>query len=106
MTNGPHKPTACHASVLSAAVLLATARPVDFARCTSRTGRVHLVLAAYVVRRLLGAIPVLLGVSAVVFLAMQLVPGDIAKALLGPLATQETVTEFRHYLGLDRPIAE
>jgi peptide/nickel transport system permease protein len=70
-----------------------------------RTERVHLVLAAYVVRRLLGAIPVLLGVSAVVFLAMQLVPGDIAKALLGPLATQETVEEFRHYLGLDRPIA-
>ena len=63
------------------------------------------MLAAYVIRRLLGAIPVLLGVSAVVFLAMQLVPGDIAKALLGPLATQETVEEFRHYLGLDRPTA-
>jgi peptide/nickel transport system permease protein len=67
---------------------------------------VRLVLAGYVVRRLLGAIPVLLGVSAIVFLAMQLVPGDIAKALLGPLATQETVQEFRHYLGLDRPLPE
>ena len=42
----------------------------------------------------------------VVFLCMQLVPGDIAKALLGPLATQETVEEFRRYLGLDRPIPE
>jgi peptide/nickel transport system permease protein len=67
-------------------------------------GGVHRVLAGYVLRRLVGAIPVLLGVSAVVFLAMQLVPGDIAKALLGPLATQETVAEFRHYLGLDQPI--
>ena len=37
---------------------------------------------------------------------MQLVPGDIAKALLGPLATQETVEEFRRYLGLDQPILE
>jgi peptide/nickel transport system permease protein len=70
------------------------------------TEEVWLVLAGYVVRRLFAAIPVLLGVSAVVFLAMQCVPGDIAKALLGPLATQETVEEFRHYLGLDRPIPE
>ena len=54
------------------------------------------MLVGYVARRLLGAIPVLIGVSAVVFLAMQLVPGDIAKALLGPLATPETVAEFRH----------
>ena len=62
------------------------------------------MLAGYVARRLLGAIPVLLGVSIVVFLCMQLVPGDIAKALLGPLATEQTVAEFRHYLGLDQPI--
>jgi peptide/nickel transport system permease protein len=62
-------------------------------------------LARYTVRRLLGAIPVLLGVSFVVFFAMQLVPGDIAKSLLGPLATPQTVEEFRHYLGLDQPIA-
>jgi peptide/nickel transport system permease protein len=61
-------------------------------------------MARYTVRRLLGAIPVLLGVSFVVFFAMQLVPGDIAKSLLGPLATEQTVEEFRHYLGLDQPI--
>lgn len=61
-------------------------------------------MAGYTLRRLLGAIPVLLGVSFVVFLTMQLVPGDIAKALLGPLATEDTVREYRHYLGLDQPI--
>jgi peptide/nickel transport system permease protein len=61
-------------------------------------------MARYTVRRLLGAIPVLLGVSFVVFFAMQLVPGDIAKSLLGPLATEQTVEEFRRYLGLDQPI--
>lgn len=61
-------------------------------------------MARYTVRRLLGAIPVLLGVSFVVFFAMQLVPGDIAKSLLGPLATEQTVQEFRRYLGLDQPL--
>lgn len=61
-------------------------------------------MIGYTVRRLLGAIPVLLGVSFVVFFAMQLVPGDVAKALLGPLATPQTVEEFRRYLGLDQPI--
>jgi peptide/nickel transport system permease protein len=61
-------------------------------------------VAGYIARRMLGVIPVLLGVSLVVFLAMQLVPGDIAKALLGPLATPETVEEFRRYLGLDQPV--
>lgn len=71
-----------------------------------KTGGLSPVLAGYIARRLLGAIPVVLGVSMVVFLCMQLVPGDIAKALLGPLATQETVEEFRRYLGLDRPIPE
>ncbi len=62
------------------------------------------MLVGYITRRLLGAVPVLLGVSFVVFFAMQLVPGDIAKSLLGPLATEETVEEFRRYLGLDEPI--
>ncbi len=62
------------------------------------------MLVGYIARRLLGAVPVLLGVSFVVFFAMQLVPGDIAKSLLGPLATEETVEEFRRYLGLDEPI--
>lgn len=61
-------------------------------------------MIGYTVRRLLGAIPVLFGVSFVVFFAMQLVPGDIAKALLGPLARPDAVEEFRHYLGLDQPL--
>jgi peptide/nickel transport system permease protein len=58
----------------------------------------------YTIRRLLGVIPVLLGVSFVVFMTMQLVPGDIAKSLLGPLASPQSVEEFRHYLGLDQPL--
>lgn len=61
-------------------------------------------MVEYTIRRLLGVIPVLLGVSFVVFMAMQLVPGDIAKSLLGPLASPEAVEEFRAYLGLDQPL--
>src|SRR5215213_908575 len=101
---GQHTPTRCCASELQAAAPLGTARAVGVAKCVPLAEGVHLVLAGYVARRLLGAIPVLLGVSVVVFLCMQLIPGDIAKALLGPLATQESVAEFRHYLGLDQPI--
>ena len=59
---------------------------------------------AYVVRRLLHVVPVLLGVSVVVFLTMKLVPGDQAEALLGPQATPEGMAQIRHALGLDRPI--
>jgi peptide/nickel transport system permease protein len=61
-------------------------------------------LLAYVVRRLLHVVPVLLGVSVVVFLTMKLVPGDQAEALLGPQATPEGIEQIRHALGLDQPI--
>jgi peptide/nickel transport system permease protein len=57
-----------------------------------------------VFNRLLAAIPVLLGVSVVVFFMAYLAPGDPAEALLGPLRTQETLAEARQQLGLDRPI--
>jgi peptide/nickel transport system permease protein len=61
-------------------------------------------VGAYIVRRLLHAVPVLLGVSVVVFLTMKLVPGDQAEALLGPQATPEGVAQVRRVLGLDRPL--
>lgn len=61
-------------------------------------------MAAFVLRRLLVAVPVLLGVSIVVFIAVQLVPGDIARALLGPMASEDTVHQYRHVLGLDQPL--
>jgi len=61
-------------------------------------------LLAYATRRLLQVVPVLLGVSVVVFLTMKLVPGDQAEALLGPQATPEGIAQIRHALGLDQPI--
>jgi len=58
----------------------------------------------YTGRRLLGLIPVLLGVSILVFLIMQLTPGDPALIMLGPKATAAQLEEIRHQLGLDLPI--
>ncbi len=59
----------------------------------------------YVGQRLIAALPVLLGVSVVVFLILYLLPGDPAQAMLfGTNATPEQVVALRHQLGLDRPV--
>jgi ABC-type dipeptide/oligopeptide/nickel transport system permease component len=62
-------------------------------------------LGAYVARRVLASIPVLFLVVTGVFFAFQLIPGDPARAFLGPEASLETVEVMRHELGLDRPVA-
>jgi len=61
-------------------------------------------MTGYFVKRLLLLVPVLLGVSLVVFGVMSLVPGDPALAILGPYATPERVAEMRAELGLDRSL--
>ena len=55
-------------------------------------------------RRLIGAIPVLLGISFVVFLLMHLAPGDPVVLLLGDDATPADVARVRHEWGLDQPL--
>jgi peptide/nickel transport system permease protein len=60
----------------------------------------------YIVRRLLGAIPVLIGLSVVLFAFVHLLPGDPAVALLGQHATPELSARIREQLGLDRPLYE
>ncbi len=57
----------------------------------------------YVVRRLVVAVPTLLGVSLVVFLMVRLLPGDPARVIAGLLASEEDVERIRHQLGLDQP---
>ena len=61
-------------------------------------------MTQYIVRRLFAVIPVLLGVTIVVFLLIQLVPGDIAGMLLGPEATPDDIAALRRELGLDQPL--
>jgi peptide/nickel transport system permease protein len=56
------------------------------------------------VARLFAAIPVLIGVSLVVFLTMKIIPGDAAQVLAGPQATREQVELIRESLGLNRPL--
>lgn len=58
----------------------------------------------YLVRRLGYSIFVLVGLSIVVFIIARLVPGDPARAALGPRATQEAVEALRAKLHLDKPI--
>ncbi|MEI6509997.1 MAG: ABC transporter permease [bacterium] len=60
----------------------------------------------YIVRRLLSMVPVLIGVSIIVFLFIHMIPGDPAVAILGERATPESVARMRTELGLDKPIWE
>ena len=55
-------------------------------------------------RRLLLMVPVLFGVTVIVFLVISLIPGDPAKAILGTFATPENVAKVNHDLGLDRAL--
>jgi len=58
-----------------------------------------------VARRLALLAPILLGVVAIVFAAVRLIPGDPATVILGERATEAAKAALRHDLGLDRPIA-
>jgi peptide/nickel transport system permease protein len=61
-------------------------------------------LAGIAARRLLAAIPVVLGVAVVTFGLLRLIPGDPARAVLGVHASPRQVAQLRHALGLDQPI--
>ncbi|HEY7165817.1 MAG TPA: ABC transporter permease [Candidatus Binatia bacterium] len=57
-----------------------------------------------ITRRIFGAVPVLLGISFLVFLLMHLAPGDPVTLLLGDDATPADVARVRHEWGLDQPL--
>jgi peptide/nickel transport system permease protein len=61
-------------------------------------------VGAYVARRILQAIPVMVLVATAAFLLLRLTPGDPTDILLGPDATPERAAELRRDLGLDQPI--
>jgi len=61
-------------------------------------------LTRYVLKRLILLVPVLIGMSVVVFLLMRLVPGDPAAVILGLRATPQGLAVIREQLGLDLPI--
>jgi peptide/nickel transport system permease protein len=61
-------------------------------------------VAAYLRRRLVQMIPVLIGVSLIAFYMIHLIPGDPARNMLGPRATPERIAALRQELGLDQPL--
>jgi peptide/nickel transport system permease protein len=61
-------------------------------------------MGRYAIRRLLTVVPVLAGISVIVFGFIHLIPGDPAVTMLGERATPERVQEIRAQLGLDRPL--
>jgi peptide/nickel transport system permease protein len=58
---------------------------------------------AYSVRRIFSLIPVLLGLSLIVFFMIRAIPGDPAQVILGQLATKEAIADLTRELGLDQP---
>src|SRR5204862_879403 len=59
----------------------------------------------YVMRRLLLAVPMLLGTMSIVFFAMRILPGDPCVAMMGDQATTEALADCTRNLGLNRPLA-
>src|SRR5256885_329851 len=60
----------------------------------------------YAVRRVAQLVPQLLAISAATFFLIRLLPGDPARALLGPHATARGVASLSAQMGLDKPVAE
>ena len=58
----------------------------------------------YIIKRILLLIPILLGVSAIIFILKTVTPGDPARQILGNSATEEQVQELREELGLNDPV--
>ena len=61
-------------------------------------------MVSYIIRRILGLIPVLLGVSIVVFFLIRLIPGDPVVVMLGEKASPEDIARVREEMGFNRPI--
>jgi peptide/nickel transport system permease protein len=62
-------------------------------------------LGSYIVRRILGLIPVLFGVSIVVFFLIRLIPGDPVVVMLGEQASRADIERVREEMGFNRPVA-
>ena len=60
----------------------------------------------YIIKRLFSTIPVLIGISLLLFFMLRMLPGDPAQVLAGQMATPQEIENIRQQLGLDRPIYE
>ena len=60
-------------------------------------------MAAYLARRLIGSVLILIGVSFITFFLLYVLPADPVRQIAGRSATPETVASIRQHLGLDQP---
>lgn len=61
-------------------------------------------MGKYLLKRIIGAFFVVIGISIIVFVAIRLAPGDPAEIMLGSYAQQDEVEKLREQMGLNRPI--
>lgn len=61
-------------------------------------------MTGFILRRVLQLVPVLLGVTVLAFLLVNLLPGNLAMAMLGPDASADTIAHLQAELGLNQPI--
>lgn len=62
------------------------------------------MMRQYITRRLIQMIPILIGISILLFFILQLAPGDIFSTMMNPHMTAEMKEELRHQLHLDQPV--
>jgi len=67
-------------------------------------GEAVLTMGSFIVRRLLGAIPLVLGIATLIFLAINLAPGDPTALYFNPNMPAEVLEQVRRNLGLDQPL--
>lgn len=58
-----------------------------------------------VIKRILGTIPVLIGVVLLIFIMLRIVPGNAAAMLLGEHVDQATIERLTEVMGLDKPVS-
>lgn len=73
-------------------------------QCFGETVRQELVLARKMIQRILVSIPVMLGVVFLIFLMLNVVPGNPIEAMLGEHASQSVIDRMSWYYGLDQPV--
>ena len=61
-------------------------------------------MGAFILRRLLGAIPLLLGIATIIFFVLNLAPGDPTSFYFNPNVPPEVIEQLRRNLGLDQPL--
>lgn len=60
----------------------------------------------YVIKRIFMMIPIIIGVSFIIFTILAFIPGDPGSIILGPGATQAEINELNHQLGQDQPFLQ